>query len=89
IEDIVVFSGCDVFLATGSREGEAVEFAFDRRTGKALKADAQGEYRDDLFHFVEGLRETYVASLDGGFHDFVVTAAGEAGISLPKRNSNG
>ena len=91
IEDIVVYSGRETLRATGTRAGETVEFAFDRRTGAQVdaKAGPSREERAEVRGFIEGLRATYDANTDGSFRDFVSASAASAGISLPDRGPRG
>ncbi len=89
VEDIVIYNGRETLRATGTSDGTAVEFAFDRRTGEAIDLSAAREERGEIRGFIEGLRETYDEETDGSFRGYVAAAAAEAGIDLPDRPARG
>lgn len=89
VTDIVVYKNRGFVRATGTANGETVEYFFDRRSGDAIDAPPSQEDRAAVRSFIEGLRETYDESTDGSFRDYVASAAADAGVDVPQRGPRG
>lgn len=89
VTDIVIYNNRGIVRATGSEDGVAVEYFFDRASGEEVSAPPTREERAEVRSFIEGLRDTYDAETDGSFRDYVAAAAADAGLELPDRGARG